>query len=74
MSNFALTQIIAGTTATSVDETVTATNTDTVFRWDSTAQQWIFNISTKSLAAGNTYVYAIKLNDGTAIRFQFGLK
>src|ERR1019366_7265014 len=34
VSNFALTQIIAGTTATSVDETVTATNTDTVFRWD----------------------------------------
>jgi uncharacterized repeat protein (TIGR03803 family) len=73
VSSFSLKQIIAGTVA-NVDETVTATNADTAFRWDSSAQQWIFNISTKSLQAGNTYVYAIKLNDGTEIGFQFGLK
>jgi hypothetical protein len=37
-------------------------------------QQWIFNIDTSSLAAGNTYVYAIALNDGTVISFQYGLR
>jgi hypothetical protein len=73
VANFALTQIVAGTVF-NVDETVAATNADTAFRWDSSAQQWIFNISTKSLAAGSTYVYTIKLNDGTAIGFQFGLR
>jgi hypothetical protein len=46
---------------------------DTQFRWDATDQQWIFNIDTKSLAAGSTYVYRIVLNDGTTIVFQFGL-
>ncbi len=73
VSNFALTRAVAGT-GTNVEEPVTATNADAGFRWDSTAQQWIFNISTKGLAAGNTYVYIIKLNDGTSIGFQFGLK
>jgi sugar lactone lactonase YvrE len=46
---------------------------DTQFRWDASDQQWIFNVSTKGLAAGNTYVYRIALNDGTTIVFQFGL-
>ena len=38
------------------------------------ARQWIFNISTKKLTAGNTYVYLITLNDGSTIQFQFTLK
>jgi hypothetical protein len=50
------------------------TAADTAFRWDAANQQWIFNISTKSLAAGNTYVYTITLNDGSSIIFQFGLR
>jgi len=67
-----LTEIIAGT-VTDVNETVSSTSSDTALRWDSTNQRWIFNTRTTSLAANQTYVYAITLNDGTAIQFQFGL-
>jgi uncharacterized repeat protein (TIGR01451 family) len=35
---------------------------------------WQFNLSTSNLAAGNTYVYRINLNDGTSITFQFKLQ
>jgi hypothetical protein len=68
-----LTKIIADT-VTNVDETVSSTSSDTAFHWDATNQQWVFNTSTTSLAAGNTYVYTITLNDGTTIGFQYGLK
>jgi hypothetical protein len=57
-----------------VNEDVISTTADTAFRWASTDQQWIFNISTKNLTAGKTYVYRIYLNDGTYIQFQYGLK
>jgi hypothetical protein len=57
-----------------VDEAVSSTNPDTAFRWDPTDQQWIFNTSTKNLAANKTYVYTITLNDGTNIVFQYGLR
>jgi hypothetical protein len=84
VSSFMLTGIWNGTLA-QVDETVTATNVDTAFRWDSTAQQWIFNLSTNGLSAGNTYIYTITLNDGTIVTgttlpgsgnasFQYGLR
>jgi hypothetical protein len=73
VSSFYLTEIIAGT-VTNVDETVSSSNSDTAFHWDATNQQWVFNISTKSLTANNTYVYTITLNDGTTIGFQYGLK
>jgi len=54
-----------------------STTPDTAFRWDLTAQQWIFNISTKSApvnVANQTYGFQILLNDGSDITFQFGLK
>jgi hypothetical protein len=73
ISSFSLSQIISGT-ITNVDETVSSTTTDSAFHWDTTNQQWVFNISTKSLAANNTYVYTIGLNDGTTIAFKYGLK
>jgi hypothetical protein len=34
----------------------------------------IFNISTNSPTANNTYVYPIVLNDGTTIVFKYGLR
>lgn len=73
VSSFMLVQIIGGT-VTDVDETVDSTTVDTAFRWDPAAQQWIFNISTTSLSAGQTYVYAIALNDGSTIMFRYGLR
>jgi hypothetical protein len=51
---------------------ILSTNSDTTFR--SGSAQWIFNIDTKNLTAGNTYVYLITLNDGSTIQFQFTLK
>ena len=70
---FNLVEIITGTTTNQVDETVDSTTPDVAFRWDPTGQQWIFNISTKPLNVHSTYVYQIKLNDGSTIMFQFGL-
>jgi hypothetical protein len=73
ISSFVLTQIISGT-VTTVDETIDASTIDSGFRFDPTAQQWIFNLSTKPESAGFTYVYSINLNDGTSIVFQYGLR
>jgi YVTN family beta-propeller protein len=72
--SFYLTRIISGTTSTSVQNVVDTNNPDTAFRWDPTAQEWIFNMSTQNLAAGATYVYTISLLDGSTIGFQFGLR
>jgi sugar lactone lactonase YvrE len=73
ITNFALIQIISGTVA-NVDETVNANVADSGFRFDSSGQQWIFNLSTNGQLAGYTYVYSINLNDGTSVTFQYGLR
>jgi hypothetical protein len=73
VKSFMLVQIVSGT-VNNTDETVSSTTPDTAFRWDPSAQQWIFNINTSSLPAGQTYVYAIALNDGSTIMFQYGLR
>jgi hypothetical protein len=73
VSSFRLVQVITGTTS-DVDEAVVSTTPDTQFRWDPTAQQWIFNISTKPMSANATYIYRITLNDSSLIDFLFGLK
>ncbi len=65
---------IGETNATEITEIVDSTTPDTSFRWSATDQQWIFNISTKSLTAGKTYLYRIALNDDSLIDFQFTLK
>jgi hypothetical protein len=56
----------------SVNEPVDSTTPDTAFRWG--GDQWIFNISTKSLQSGRTYSYRITLIDGTFIDFRFTTK
>jgi hypothetical protein len=74
VSSFRLVQTVSGTVTNTIDEAVVSTTPDTAFRWDSTAQQWIFNINTKSLKVTNTYYYDITLADGTHILFRFGLR
>lgn len=74
VTSFKLAKAQSGTIVNTIDEAVDSTTPDTAFRWDPTAQQWIFNINTKSLKANFTYFYDIALNDGTHILFQFGLK
>jgi uncharacterized repeat protein (TIGR01451 family) len=74
VANFRLIQIVSGTVVDTVDEAVDSTTPDASFRWDSTGQQWIFNMNTKSLSTNETYFYQITLNDGSTINFNFGLK
>jgi hypothetical protein len=50
-----------------------ATSSGNQFRYDSTANQYIFNLSTKGMATG-TYQITITLNDGTTYSAQFSLK
>jgi hypothetical protein len=77
VSSFRLVKVVSGTVASSVDEAVDSTTPDTLFRWDPTGQQWIFNISTKGAPVnvkGQTYYFTISLNDGSTIVFYFGLR
>jgi hypothetical protein len=73
VSSFVVAQVINGT-ASDQNEVVDSTTPDTTFRWDPTAQQWIFNISNKSFANSKTYGFLITLNDGSTIPFQYGIK
>jgi hypothetical protein len=74
VTSFRITAVINGTVSTPVDLPPSSTTPDTAFRWDPTAQQWIFNLDTSGLAAGSTYVFTIALADGSSINFQFGLR
>ena len=72
VTDFKLIQIIGKGIVSNVDQVVLSTTPHDEFR--AGARQWVFNISTKNLTAGNTYVYLITLNDGSTIQFQFTLK
>jgi hypothetical protein len=72
--SFKLVRKVMGTVSLTVNEDIASTTPDTAFRWDATAQQWIFNVSTKNLQAGYTYYFEITLNDGTKIQFSFVLR
>jgi MBG domain (YGX type) len=74
VQNFLLYQTINGTTTSTVNEPVDSTTPDANFRWDPSAQQWIFNINNKALTANKTYVFVITLNDQSTIPFQYGLR
>ena len=74
VTSFTLLRVIQGTVATEVILEPVSTTPDTAFRWDPAGQQWIFNLSTKDLAAGATYIYRIGLADGSSIEFSFGLR
>jgi len=72
VTDFKLIQVISNGVVSDVNEDVRSTTPHAEFR--AGARQWIFNINTKKLTAGNTYVYLITLNDGSTIQFQFTLK
>ena len=75
VASFRLVGISAGLGPNAIDEAVISTNPDNAFRWDPSAQQWIFNINNKSLGPANqTYYFQITLNDGSGIPFRYGLK
>lgn len=74
VASFKLTAKSTEPAGASVNEDVVSTTPDQAFRWDPTAQQWIFNISTKGFTPGAKYAYTITLNDGSTIPFSFGVK
>jgi len=74
VQSFVLYQTINGTASSTVNEPVDSTTPDANFRWDPSAQQWIFNISNKALTPNRTYVFLITLNDQSTIPFQYGLR
>jgi pimeloyl-ACP methyl ester carboxylesterase len=48
--------------------------TGSVFKWDPAAQQYLYNWSTKGLAAGYWYRIYVKLDDGNTYSVTIGLK
>jgi large repetitive protein len=74
VTDFRIVNIIMGTVSQTVNEAVDSTTPDANFRWDPTAQQWIFNINNKPRATNATYDFRIWLNDGSTIDFQYGLR
>jgi hypothetical protein len=74
VTSFTLLRVVQGTVTTEVTLEPESTTPDTAFRWDPASQQWIFNLSTKDLAAGATYFYRIGLADGSSIEFSFGVR
>ena len=60
-------------TVDAVNETTTGDIPDAAFRWDSSGQQWIFNMATTNLTSGNTYTFTINLAYGK-ITFVVGVK
>jgi len=60
----------------SVDESVYSVSgtSGTVYKWDSVAQQYVYNWSTKGLATGFWYKVYAKLDDGKTYSVTVGLK
>ncbi|HXU17948.1 MAG TPA: kelch repeat-containing protein [Terriglobales bacterium] len=48
-------------TVDSVNESTDNNIPDVAFRWDSSGQQWIFNMATSNLTSGSTYAFRINL-------------
>ncbi len=65
-----------GAMTASVDESAYSdiASTGNAFRWDSTAQQYIYNWSTKGLATGYWYKLSAKLDDGKTYSVTVGLR
>ena len=49
-------------------------STDNTYRWDAAAQQYVYNWSTKGLAAGYWYKIYAKLDDGEVHSVVVGLR
>jgi hypothetical protein len=60
----------------SIDETVytDAPTSGSTYRYDATAQQWIYNWSTKGLQAGYFYRIGVTLDDGQTYYVSIGLR
>src|SRR6185437_1318701 len=75
-SNGSVTMLSAARgTVTIVNEIGDTSIPDVAFRWDSSGQQWIFNMATTNLVSGTTYAFRINLAyDPQSIVFVVGVK
>ena len=71
-----LVPVRGGLTTAAVNESTGADpgTADGTFRWDATAQQYIYNWQTKGLLASYTYKIGVRLDDGQAFFVTIGLK
>ena len=62
-------------TVNNINETADNSIPDVAFRWDSSGQQWIFNMATTNLVSGSSYSFRINLAYGPqSIVFVVGVK
>lgn len=59
-----------------VDENVypDAGTTGTIFKWDATSQQYIYNWNTKGFVSGYWYKIAVQIDEGSIFTVVIGLK
>ncbi|MBV9787140.1 MAG: PxKF domain-containing protein, partial [Chloroflexi bacterium] len=71
-----LTPAKGSSTSAAVDESVysDAASSGTTFKWDATAQQYIYNWSTKGVAANFYYRIGVTLDDGQTYFVNIGLR
>ncbi|MFN2489221.1 MAG: OmpL47-type beta-barrel domain-containing protein [Actinomycetota bacterium] len=71
-----LTPAKGSATTAAVDESVysAATTSGDTYRWDATAQQYIYNWSTKGFTAGYYYRVGVKLDDGQTYYVNIGVR
>jgi hypothetical protein len=70
------TPVQGGATTATIDESVYSDppTSGTTYRWDSSAQQYIYNWSTKGNANGNYYRVGVSLDDGQTYYVSIGLR
>ena len=73
ITSFRLVQVVTSGGTRNVDLAPVSTNGKEL-RFDPTDQLWVFNLDTKPLAAGATYVYRVTLVDTTVIELRFRLR
>lgn len=66
---------VDSTVTTAVNEVIStaASTTDNLFRYDATANQYIYNLSTKNLSEGK-YKLNVTLDDGETYSVQIGIR
>ena len=74
VTSFRLVQIVNGAVTTPVNDAVLLKTPEQSFRWDASDRQWIANIDTKPLLAGEPTSTGSSCNDGSAITFQLTLR
>ena len=74
VQSFNIIEIITGTGSQIVNLPVPSRPPDSAFRFERGEREWEFHIDVSRLSPGSTYVFRIRLNDGSNINFRFGVR